>query len=177
VRRPAPAGPTPTRPALSLPALTGRRLALTGVAMTGAAVATALALAGCGSSGPSDAQLSVGASYMPQPVSADMAAGFLTITNRGGTKDELTSVTSESAGEVTMHETDGGAMEQVNSFKVPAHGQLVFKSGGNHLMFEKLKHRPEQGDTITLKLTFAKSGPLTIEMPVKSATYNPSTGH
>ena len=44
-------------------------------------------------------------------------------------------------------------------------------------MFEKLKRRPEQGDTITLKLKFAESGPLTVEMPVKSATYNPSTGH
>ncbi|MEV5953468.1 copper chaperone PCu(A)C [Streptomyces sp. NPDC051987] len=156
------------------------------LAVTGAAIAGALALAGCGTSnaskasdsaGASRAELSVGASYMPQPVSADMAAGFLTITNRGGTKDELTSVTSDSAGEITMHETKGGAMEEVDSFEVPAHGQLVFKSGGNHLMFEKLKRRPEQGDTITLKLKFAESGPLTVEMPVKSATYNPSTGH
>ncbi|MFJ8488691.1 copper chaperone PCu(A)C [Streptomyces sp. NPDC094038] len=152
-----------------------KRSALTGIAITGALAA----LAGCGGSGSgsSAAELSVGASYMPQPVSADMAAGFLTITNKGGTQDELTSVTSASAGEITMHETNGGAMEEVTSFKVPAHGQLVFKSGGNHLMFEKLKHRPEQGDTITLKLKFAESGPLTVEMPVKSATYNPSTGH
>ncbi|MEU9340631.1 copper chaperone PCu(A)C [Streptomyces sp. NPDC048278] len=156
-----------------------KRSALTGIAIAGALAA----LAGCGgpassgTPGSSAAELSVGASYMPQPVSADMAAGFLTITNKGGTQDELTSVTSASAGEITMHETNGGAMEEVTSFKVPAHGQLVFKSGGNHLMFEKLKHRPEQGDTITLKLTFAESGPLTVEMPVKSATYNPSTGH
>ncbi|MEW1772828.1 copper chaperone PCu(A)C [Streptomyces sp. NPDC086777] len=163
------------------PGKPGKRFALTGIAIAGA-----LALAGCGGSGASGAsgssgssgvELSVGASYMPQPVSADMAAGFLTITNRGGTKDELTSVTSDSAGEITMHETNGGAMEEVNAFEVPAHGQLVFKSGGNHLMFEKLKRRPEQGDTITLKLKFAESGPLTVEMPVKSATYNPSTGH
>ncbi|MFJ9563535.1 copper chaperone PCu(A)C [Streptomyces fuscichromogenes] len=153
----------------------GKHLALTGIAVTGA-----LALAGCGgsgSAGSSRAELSVGASYMPRPVSADMAAGFLTITNRGGTKDELTSVTSDSAGDITMHRTDGGAMQEVSSFEVPAHGQLVFKSGGNHLMFEKLKRRPDQGDTITLKLKFAESGPLTVEMPVKSATYNPSTGH
>ncbi|MGV4981745.1 copper chaperone PCu(A)C [Streptomyces sp. NRAIS4] len=149
-----------------------------------AALAGALALAGCGSSGPgstgygsSKADLSVNASYMPQPVSADMAAGFLTITNKGGTKDELTSVSSDLTGQVTMHSTMGGAMREQNSFAIPAHGQLVFKSGGNHLMFEKLKRRPKQGQTVTVKLTFAKSGPLTVEMPVKSATYNPSTGH
>ncbi|MGW2701288.1 copper chaperone PCu(A)C [Streptomyces sp. NPDC001340] len=146
--------------------------------LTAAALAGALALVGCGTgSGSAKAELSVSASYMPQPVSADMAAGFLTITNQGGTKDELTSVTSNVAGQVTMHSTVGGAMEEKTSFAVPAHGQLVFKSGGNHLMFEKLKRRPEQGQKVTLKLTFAKSGPLTVEMPVESATYNPSTGH
>ncbi|MGW2742776.1 copper chaperone PCu(A)C [Streptomyces sp. NPDC001450] len=148
--------------------------------LTAAALAGALALTGCGTgtgSGSSKTELSVSSPYMPRPVSADMAAGFLTITNKGGAKDELTSVTSDVAGQVTMHSTVGGAMEEKTSFAVPAHGQLVFKSGGNHLMFEKLKRRPEQGQQVTLKLTFAKSGPLTVEMPVKSATYNPSTGH
>ncbi|MGW2636501.1 copper chaperone PCu(A)C [Streptomyces sp. NPDC001348] len=146
-------------------------------ALPAAAMAGAMALAGCGGSGDTKADISVRSSYMPQPVSADMAAGFLTIVNDGGTKDELTKVTSDVAGDVTMHDTVGGAMEEVTSFPVPAHGRLVFRSGGNHLMFEKLKQRPKTGQTITLKLTFAKSGPLTVEMPVKSATYNPSTGH
>jgi copper(I)-binding protein len=147
---------------------------------TAAALAGALSLAGCGSgsdAGSPKAELSVNAPYMPQPVSADMAAGFLTITNKGGAKDELTSVTSDVAGQVTMHSTMGGAMRETSSFAIPAHGQLVFKSGGNHLMFENLKRKPEQGQKVTLKLTFARSGPLTVEMPVKSATYNPSTGN
>ncbi|MER6733638.1 copper chaperone PCu(A)C [Streptomyces puniciscabiei] len=143
------------------------------------ALAGALALAGCSDSGSgsSKAELSVSGPYIPQPVSADMAAGFLTITNKGGTQDELTGVTSDAAGQITMHSTMGGAMQEKSSFAIPAHGQLVFKSGGNHLMFEKLKHQPKQGQTVTVKLTFAKSGSLTVEMPVKSATYNPSTGH
>jgi copper(I)-binding protein len=159
-----------------------RRSALAG---TAAALAGVLALAGCSDSGSgsgagsgsSKPELSVSGPYMPQPVSADMAAGFLTITNKGGTKEELTSVTSEAAGQVTMHSTTGGTMQEQTSFAIPAHGQLVFKSGGNHLMFEKLKRRPKQGQTVTVKLTFATSGPLTVEMPVRSATYNPATGH
>lgn len=145
-----------------------------------AALAGALSLAGCSGSsgsGSSQAELSVSGPYMPQPVSADMAAGFLTITNKGGAEDELTAVTSDAAGQVTMHSTMGGAMQEKSSFAIPAHGQLVFKSGGNHLMFEKLKRKPKQGQTVAVKLTFARSGPLTVEMPVKSATYNPSTGH
>ncbi|MGV9289831.1 copper chaperone PCu(A)C [Streptomyces sp. NPDC003719] len=138
----------------------------------------ALVLTGCGdgSDASSAAELSVGAAYIPQPVSDTMAAGFLTITNKGGADDELTSVTS-AAGEVTVHETVGGAMKEVDRLPVPAHGELVLESGGNHLMFEKLKHRPEQGETVSIELHFAHSGPVTVEVPVKPATYRPTAGH
>ncbi|WP_367322049.1 copper chaperone PCu(A)C [Streptomyces sp. HUAS ZL42] len=141
-----------------------------------AVLSAALLLAGCGSDdgGP---DLSVGSAYMPQPVSDTMAAGFLTIANKGGTKDELTSVTSDVAGSVTVHETVGSSMEEVESLDVPAHGQLVFKSGGSHLMFEKLKRKPKQGEDVIVTLHFAESGAVKVEMPVKPATYNPTTGH
>lgn len=143
-----------------------------------AAVVGALVLTGCSDSGSGSdkAELSVSAAYMPQPVSDSMAAGFLTITNKGGAKDELTSVTSD-VGQVTVHETVDSAMQEVKRLDVPADGQLVFKSGGNHLMFEKLKRKPQQGETVSVELHFAKSDPVTVEMPVKSATYTPKTGH
>ena len=105
-----------------------------------------------------------------------MAAGYLTVTNKGGTKDELTSVTSD-VGDVTAHETVDSSMQEAKDLPVPAHGQLVFKSGGNHLMFEKLKRKPMQGETVTVKLHFTESGTVTVKMPVKPATYNPKTGH
>ncbi|MFE6178112.1 copper chaperone PCu(A)C [Streptomyces sp. NPDC056464] len=140
-----------------------------------AVLSGALVLAGCGSA-DSKAELSVSGAYMPQPVSDSMAAGFLTVTNKGGAQDELTSVTSD-VGEVTAHETVDSSMQQVKDAAVPAHGQLVFKSGGNHLMFEKLKRQPKQGETVTLKLQFAESGTVTVQMPVKSATYTPKSGH
>ena len=148
--------------------------------MPGAVVAGALLLAGCGSDGPGSdgpAELSVESAYIPQPVSDTMAAGFLTIVNKGGSEDELTSVTSAVAGSVTLHETVGSSMEEVTSLDVPAHGRLVFKSGGNHLMFEKLKRKPVQGEKVTVELHFADSGSVEVEIPVKSATYNPKTGH
>lgn len=149
-----------------------RRLVLPLAVLTGA-----LALTGCSdSSDDSGSGLSVSGAYIPQPVSADMAAGFLTIANDSGTKDELTSVTSDD-GAITMHETVGGAMEEVSRLSVPSHGQLVFKSGGNHLMFDKLKSKPKQGQTVSVELHFAKSDPVVVKMPVKSATYVPKTGH
>ncbi|GGW44197.1 copper chaperone PCu(A)C [Streptomyces caelestis] len=149
-------------------------------------IAGALALAGCGgpdsesgdsASGSGNAELSVSSAYMPQPVSDEMAAGFFTVTNKGGAADELTSVTSDIAGQVTVHETVGSAMQEVKGLKVPARGELVLKSGGNHLMFEQLKHKPKEGQTVSVELHFAHSGPVEVEMPVKSATYRPTTGH
>lgn len=140
-------------------------------------LALASALAGCGGdsdSGSEDGSLSVTGAYIPQPVSSDMAAGYLTIVNDSGTEDELTSVTSD-AGEVTMHRTVGGAMEELKDPAVPAHGRLVFKSGANHLMFDKLKQRPEQGQTIEVELHFAEADPVLVKMPVRSATYVPKT--
>ncbi|MFJ4538390.1 copper chaperone PCu(A)C [Streptomyces tibetensis] len=150
---------------------------------TALVIAGALALGGCGGSdsdGGSDSgkpDLSAGSAYMPQPVSDDMAAGFLTVTNKGGAADELTSVTSDIAGQVTVHKTVGGAMQEVKSLKIPAGGRLELKSGGDHLMFEQLKSKPKEGRTVSVELHFAHSDPVKVEMPVKPPTYTPTTGH
>ncbi|MDX3670503.1 copper chaperone PCu(A)C [Streptomyces europaeiscabiei] len=144
----------------------------------------ALVLAGCGSSDSSSsassssaAKLSVKSAYMPQPVTDSLAAGYLVIENDGGAADELTSVTSDIARDVTVHETTGQSMREVTGLKVPADGELVLKSGGNHLMFENLNRKPKEGETVSLRLNFTKSEAITVEMPVKSATYQPTNGH
>ncbi|MFD0316056.1 copper chaperone PCu(A)C [Streptomyces flavalbus] len=136
-----------------------------------------LGLTACGSDEESgDAVLSVGGAYMPQPVSR-MAAGFLTVTNDGGADDTLKSVTSDIAGEVTVHETVDQSMREVSGLDVPAHGKLVLESGGSHLMFEQLKHMPKEGETVSVVLHFAQSDPVTVEMPVKPMTYRPDPGN
>ncbi|MFJ9666564.1 copper chaperone PCu(A)C [Streptomyces sp. NPDC101219] len=145
------------------------------------AVAGALVLTGCGSSdsGGKDSgtpELSVGSAYMPQPVS-DMAAGFLVITNKGGAADRLTSVDSDVAGSVTVHETVDGSMREVDGLDIPANGRLVLESGGNHLMFEELKRKPKEGQKVSVELRFAQSDPVTVEIPVRAATYTPKHGH
>ncbi|MFI9649675.1 copper chaperone PCu(A)C [Streptomyces sp. NPDC052040] len=144
-----------------------------------ALTAAALILAGCGGSGGGSSakpELKITGAYMPAPSGGDMAAGFFTVANSGGA-DTLTSATSELAGDVTLHSTRNGAMEEEKSFAVPANGTLDFASGGNHVMFDKLTHKPKQGEKVPVQLHFAKSGTVTVEMPVKSATYNPMTGH
>ncbi|MFF4539809.1 copper chaperone PCu(A)C [Streptomyces aureus] len=155
---------------------TGRAGILTACSLVLAAAGT---LTACGdggsSSSPAAPELKVTGAYMPAPSMATMAAGFFTVTNSGGA-DTLTSVTSGLADDVTMHATVDGAMEERTSFAVPADGTLTFASGGNHLMFEKLTHKPGQGEKVSVELHFAKSGTVRISMPVKPATYAPKTG-
>ncbi|GGN66668.1 hypothetical protein GCM10011579_038310 [Streptomyces albiflavescens] len=138
-----------------------------------------MTLAGCGSGGndsSAEPELKVTGAYMPAPSMDSMAAGFFTVTNSGGA-DTLTSVSSDLSDDITLHSTKGGAMEEEKSFAIPADGRLDFASGGNHLMFEKLTHKPKQGEKVSVELHFAKSGTVKISMPVKSATYTPKTGH
>ncbi|MFH8608505.1 copper chaperone PCu(A)C [Streptomyces sp. NPDC018029] len=143
------------------------------------ALTAALALAGCGDDSgsgsgdtPKKPELKVSGAYVPEPTMDDMAAGFFTLTNKGSA-DRLTSATSDIAGAVTLHSTKGGAMKEEKSFDVPANGELDFASGGNHLMLEKLKRKPKQGEKIAMTLHFQKSDPITVEVPVKEATYSP----
>ncbi|WP_371528271.1 copper chaperone PCu(A)C [Streptomyces sp. NBC_01283] len=149
--------------------LTGGALALT----------AGLALAGCSEASADKAsdkpELKVVGAFMPEPAMDSMASGFFTVTNKGSA-DKLTSVTSSLAQRVTLHSTKGNAMKEQKSFDVPANGELDFARGGNHLMFEELKHKPKQGDKVAVTLHFEKSDPIKIEVPVKAATYNPKPG-
>ncbi|WP_328770378.1 copper chaperone PCu(A)C [Streptomyces sp. NBC_00286] len=141
-------------------------------------IAGCLALAGCGGSADgADAapDLSVRVAYMPQPVTDSLAAGYLTVVNESDSSDDLVSATSDIAGDVTVHQTSGQQMKEAGPLEIPAGGRLVLESGGNHLMFEKLKHRPKEGETVSVKLRFTKTDPITVEMPVKSATYQPTS--
>lgn len=136
-----------------------------------AAMALVLGLSGCGKDGTP--RLSAEGGFLPQPVLADMAAGYLTVRNAGDAEDRLTSVTSELAENVTLHTTKNQRMRQVDELPVPADGALTLARGGDHLMLEKLGHKPEVGEKVTLTLHFAKSEPIEVEVPVEPTTYRP----
>lgn len=135
------------------------------------ALAAALALTGC-SSDSDKPELKVSGAYMPQPV-MDMAGGFLTVTNDGGTADKLTSVTSPISDDVTIHETKDQKMVEVKSFDIPANGELKLERGGNHIMFMELKKKPKQGEKVSIELHFEKSDPIKVDVPVEAANHNP----
>ncbi|MGW6455855.1 copper chaperone PCu(A)C [Streptomyces sp. NPDC055078] len=136
------------------------------------ALSTALVLAGC-SGGTDEPELKVDGAFMPQPV-GDMAAGFLTVHNSGDAADKLTAVRSALSDDVTIHESKDQKMRKVESFDIPADGRLDLERGGNHLMFMKLKERPKRGEKVSVELRFEKSDPISVQLPVKEASYHPA---
>ncbi|WP_307795286.1 copper chaperone PCu(A)C [Actinacidiphila acididurans] len=155
-----------------------RRLAgaVTGAVAGGAAVAAAAVVAfGGSSSAASAAHLSVTAGYIPRPLLTDEAAAYVTVTNSGGTAAELTSASSPLATYVTLHTSTGTTMRQVTALTVPPHGRLSLGLGADHLMLERLTHKPAVGETVPLTLHFAHAAPatVTVTVPVRPTTYQP----
>jgi len=102
-----------------------------------------------------------------QPV----AGGFMKIENKGAA-DQLLSASSPAAGEVQLHEMsmDGNVMKmrQVKEITVPAGGAIELKPGGLHLMFMNIKAPLLAGQTVPVKLKFAKAGEVEVKVPVNA---------
>nr|WP_155073594.1 copper chaperone PCu(A)C [Streptomyces taklimakanensis] len=137
-------------------------------------LATGATACGSGDGGSADApRLTVEGAYMPEPVTADTAGGFLVIHNDGGTDDALTSASSDVSDDVQIHTTAGGRMRQAPSLPVPAGGSLELGRGGDHLMFMELDHQPTEGETVPVELRFEKSDPIRVEVPVEATNHVP----
>ncbi|MGW0660338.1 copper chaperone PCu(A)C [Streptodolium elevatio] len=111
--------------------------------------------------------------YIPQPVKGGMAAGYLVLQNDGGTADRLVSVTTDIAPSATLHQTVDNRMQQVEAIDIPAHGKGVLGRGGAHIMFEETTRPLKKGDTVDVTLTFEKSAPITVRVPVLGIAERP----
>ncbi|MGC0415442.1 copper chaperone PCu(A)C [Embleya sp. AB8] len=156
-------------------------LAVGGVLALGiGGVLVACADSGSGSSSSSDSAAAKGTPklrivdpYIPQPSSADVAAGYLIVQNDGDTADRLLSVASPLSGEVMLHQTSGNSMQHMTGLDVPAHGKGVLARGGSHIMFMNPNKAVQKGDTVPLTLTFQQTGPVTVQVPVLGVTERP----
>lgn len=111
--------------------------------------------------------------YTRSTVPGQMAAGgFMKIENKGSGADQLLSASSPIAGEVQLHEMsmEGNVMKmrQVKEVLVPAGGNVELKPGGMHLMFMNIKAPLTAGETVSVKLKFAKAGEVEVKMPVNA---------
>jgi len=100
-----------------------------------------------------------------------VAGGFMKIENKG-IADQLLSASSPAAGEVQLHEMamEGNVMKmrQVKDIPVPAGGSVELKPGGLHLMFMNIKAPLAAGESVPVKLKFAKAGEVEVKMPVNA---------
>lgn len=109
-------------------------------------------------------------------------AAFFGIMNAGDEDDRLIGAASNIAKRVELHthiEGDNGVMQMVHveeGFVVPAGAMHTLKRGGDHVMFMGLNDTMEQGDMVTVTLTFEKAGDVTVEIPVDLERM-PEMGH
>ncbi|MBP0484015.1 copper chaperone PCu(A)C [Sagittula salina] len=103
---------------------------------------------------------------------ARSGAAFFVIENDGAEDDRLLSAASDSAKLVELHthmEIGDGVMKMTEvpeGFVVPAGGTHALARGGDHVMLMGLKKPMEQGDSVTVTLTFEKAGEMVVEIPV-----------
>jgi copper(I)-binding protein len=92
--------------------------------------------------------------------------------NMSGEADRLVSASSDIAKRVELHthiDAGNGVMQMrhdEDGFEIPAGGTHMLQRGGDHVMFMGLNQSLEQGDTVTVTLTFEKAGDMVVEIPV-----------
>lgn len=106
------------------------------------------------------------------PANEPKAAGYMVIHNHGSEARVLVSLSTDKAEKVEMHETliEGNVakMRQVKELTIPANGSLEMKSGGYHLMFQKISPDLKFGDSVKLVLNFKDGTKVDVEAKVVS---------
>lgn len=105
------------------------------------------------------------------PMKADVAAGFMTITNTGKMDDRLVKAGSDISAMTQIHtmrmEGDVMKMEELpEGIVIPAGGSVVLKPRSLHIMFMGLKQQLGEGEVFNGTLTFEKAGTVSIEYEV-----------
>lgn len=100
-------------------------------------------------------------------------ACFFVATNAGGEADRIVAASSPVAqkAELHTHRQEDGVMKmrQVEAIDVKPGEPATLRPGGLHVMLMGLKEPLKQGATFPVTLTFAKAGPVTVEVTVQEA--------
>jgi copper(I)-binding protein len=114
---------------------------------------------------------------------AKAGAAFMVLHNNGDTDDRLIGVSSTVAKRTELHthkDQGGGVMKMVHveeGFVIPAGEKLMLKRGGNHIMFLGLNNSLDQGETVSVTLTFETAGDVVLDVPVDLKRKPKAHGH
>jgi copper(I)-binding protein len=154
------------------------RAALRRAALTRAAVAACAlliggaALAGCAQKADAAASLQLGTAYVEAPTGGTTEA-YLVIQNNGA-PDQLTSARTSVGGRVIFRapaRAGADVMKTVPDITIPADATLRLSPAGFHMLITGAGPM-RSGGQITLMLTFAKSGTMSVTADVT----NPASG-
>jgi periplasmic copper chaperone A len=104
---------------------------------------------------------------------AQVAAGYMTIENKGPAPDRLLSASFAGSSAVEVHEMamDGPVMrmrELPKGLELKPGAKTELKPGGYHLMFIGLKAGLKQGDSLKGTLVFERAGRIEVEFKVEA---------
>jgi copper(I)-binding protein len=100
------------------------------------------------------------------------SAAYMVIANSGATPDALVAARCACAASATVHQTETMAgmsmMESTGPVVIPAHGQVVFKPGGLHVMLTHLKEPLVEGGQQDITLVFQHAGAVRMSFHIRS---------
>lgn len=107
------------------------------------------------------------------PQGAQVAGGYLKITNGGQATDRLVGGSADVATRIEVHEMsmDQGVMkmrELKTGLEVKPGASVELKPGGLHLMFMGLKRPFAKGERVKATLQFEKAGKVDVEFTVEA---------
>lgn len=116
--------------------------------------------------------------------SAKAGAIFMVIENRAENDDRLIAAHTPVAKRTELHthiEDGDGVMKMRpvhEGFIVPSGVERTLKRGGDHVMVMGFETTPQEGESVSLILTFAKAGDIVIEVAVRALhDHNHDMGH
>ena len=128
-------------------------------------------IAGCGPSAEDTGPVFTDAWVRAIPPGMKMTAGFGVLSNPGPAAIEITSVTSPSFGDVSLHRTevvDGvSKMREVPVLSIAAGASFVLEPGAYHLMFMMPSADIQPGQIIVVEMTTADGHSFSFEMLVE----------
>ena len=137
------------------------------------AAVAAFTLAGAATAGDATDKIMIMDPYArASTMGAQSGAAFMVVMNPTEEDDRLVSASSDVAERVELHthieDADGVMkMREVEAgFVIPAGSEHALQRGGDHVMFLGLKQPLNDGDTVSVTLTFENAGDMVVEIPV-----------
>jgi copper(I)-binding protein len=135
-----------------------------------------LLIAACGARNQQpEVAITVDEVWVRPSLASGNTAAYMSITNHTDTPITLTSLTADFAGIAQIHQTvvenDIAHMQHLeNGMRIGAGETLNLQPGGYHVMLMNVQPALNEGETVSLTLTFDNGESMTVEAEVRNGT-------